>query len=126
MKALIIFLSVLAFLVAAFLVVAFGEARGDRRSQFVSAVNALGEAHIELHQYGEFTNYSHNMTVYPYTNQVVADGTDYQCELAVENDWLKDRGVLTITTNEVFVWIDKKRGVIPLGGLRTFTFPPGF
>jgi hypothetical protein len=126
MKALVIFLSVLVLLGVALLVFASAELRADRKSQFVSAVNALGEAHIELHQYGVFTNYSHNMTVYPYTNRVVADGTDYQCEFAVENDWLKDRGVLTITTNEAFVWIDKKRGVIPLGGLRTFTFPPGF
>ena len=126
MKALIIFLSILAVLVAAFLVFASAEARGDRRSQFISAINGLREAQIELHQSGGFTNYSKNMTVYLYTNRVTFDGSNYQCEFAVENDWLKDRGLLTITTNEVFVWIDKKRGVIPLGGLRTFRFPPGF
>jgi hypothetical protein len=124
MKALIVSLSVLAFLVVAFFLFAFDELRADRRSQFVTAVNGLREAHLELHQYGGFTNYSHSMTVYLYTNRVTADGTSYQCEFAVTNDWFQNRGFLTITTNEVFVWIDNKRGVMPLG--TRANFPPGF
>jgi hypothetical protein len=124
MKALIVSLSVLALLIVALLVFAYAELSADRRSQFFSAVNGLREAHIELHQYGSFTNYSRSMTVYLYPNRVAADGTSYQCELAVTNDWFQDRGFLTITTNEVFVWIDNKRGVIPLG--TRATFPPGF
>ena len=71
-----------------------------------------------------YTNYSHSMTVYLYTNRVTADGTSYQCEFAVTNDWFQNRGFLTITTNEVFVWIDIKRGVMPLG--TRANFPPGF
>jgi hypothetical protein len=126
MKALIIFLSVLAVLVAAFLVFAFGEARADRRAQFINALNALREAQIELHQSGQFTNYSRYMTVYPYTNRVTTDGTSYQCEFAVECEDFTNRGLLTITTNETFVWFDKKQGVMPLGGVRSFKFPPGF
>jgi hypothetical protein len=124
MKALIVSLSVLAFLIVTLLIFAFAEFRADRRSQFFSAVNGLREAHIELHQYGDFTNYSRSMTVYLYPNRVTADGSNYQCELAVTNDWFQDRGFLTITTNEVFVWIDNKRGAIPLGARATF--PPGF
>src|ERR1700722_15836470 len=124
MKAFIVSLSVLAFLVVVLLVCAFAELRADRRSQFFRAINGLREAHTELHKSGAFTNESRSMTVYLYANRVIADGTSYQCEIAVTNDWFQNRGFLTMTTNEVFVWIDNKRGAIPLG--TRATFPPGF
>jgi len=112
-------------LLAAFLLLFFYEAgRAETRARFINTMNDLKEAHIELQKYGAYTNQSRYETVYPYTNRFVVDGTDYQCEFAAECDEFTNRGFLTITTNKVFVWVDKKHGVIPL--LRPRTFPPGF
>ena len=98
--------------------------RSETRARFINNMNCLLEAHVELQQYGAFTNQFRHETVYPFTNRFTIDGTDYQCEFAVECEDFTNRGFLTITTNKTFVWIDKRRGVIPL--VKPHIFPPGF
>ena len=128
MKKLEIVVTVLALLV----VVACGflhfAGKGSHRARFVIAMNELREANTELHKYGAFTNQFQGDTVYPYTNRFIIDGAVYQCGFAVESvDFhLRNRGLLAITTNDVFVWFDKKRGVMSLGNGPEFSFPPGF
>ena len=124
MKKVIIFGIVLAVLVVLFFGLLFALARSDNRARFINTMNCLLEAHVELQQYGAFTNQFRHETVYPFTNRFTIDGTDYQCEFAVECEDFANRGFLTITTNKMFVWVDKKRGVIPLG--KPSIFPPGF
>jgi type II secretory pathway pseudopilin PulG len=124
MKKLVVVLIVLAVLAALFFGLLYSLASADRRARFINTMNDLKEAHFELQKYGAFTNQFHDATVYPFTNQFVIDGTNYQCEFAVECEDFTNRGFLTITTNEFFVWIDKKHGVMPPLSLRTF--PPGF
>ena len=91
-------------------------------------MNALRQANAEIQNHGTFTNRFQGDTVYPYTNRFMIDATVYQCGLAVESVdlYLKERGILAITTNDVFVWVDRERGVMPLGRGPAFTFPPGF
>ncbi|MGH7952036.1 MAG: hypothetical protein ACREFE_08975, partial [Limisphaerales bacterium] len=122
-KKLVRVLIALAVLVAFFFMLLYGMASADRRARFINAMACLKEAHFELQKYGAFTNQFRYETVYPYTNRFAVDGTDYQCEFAVESEDFTNRGFLTITTNEVFVWVDKKRGIMPLSPR---TFPPGF
>jgi hypothetical protein len=102
--------------------------KGSHRARFIIAMNELRKANAELQKYGAFINQFQGDTVYPYTNRFIIDATVYQCGLAVESVdlYLRDRGILAITTNGGFVWVDKKRGVIPLGSGPAFTFPPGF
>jgi hypothetical protein len=99
-------------------------AKSESRARFINTMNDLKEAHLELQSYGTFTNHFRDASVYLYTNRLTIDGTDYQCEFALESDEFRERGLLTITTNEIFVWIDKKQGLIPLSRQRFF--PPGF
>ena len=103
-------------------------ARGGHRARFIIAMNELREANMELQKHGAFTNQFQYDTVYPYTNRFNIDGTVYQCEFAVESVdlYFRNRGFLTITTNDMVVWVDKKGGVMPLGRVPAFTFPPGF
>jgi hypothetical protein len=115
---------VLAVLAALFFWLLYALGSADRRAKFIDIMNDLKEAHDELQKFGAFTNQFRYETVYPFTNRFVVNGTDYQCEFAVECADFTNRGFLTITTNEVFVWVDKKRGVIPL--VRPHTFPHGF
>ena len=91
------------------------ESRVDHRAWLTNSKVALREADTELHKFGAFTNYySQYITVHSYTNRFIVDGTNYQCELAAECERLKYRGFLTITTNQIFIWVDKKGGLTPL------------
>ena len=121
-------LAVIALLlVGLFFLLIYGVVRSDRRSRFINTANDLKEAHLEFQKYGSFTNHSHYTKVYYYTNQVIAVGINYQCEFAADNDDFKNRGILTITTNELFVWIDNKNGVLLLTKQdNSLKFPSGF
>jgi hypothetical protein len=118
-----VFVAVVLVLVLLVFFLLYGLASGERRARFINTMNALKEAHYELQKYGSFTNYSRNFSVYPYTNRFVVAGTNYQCEFAIESEEFSKRGFLTITTNQVFVWIDKKHGLVPL--TTPLTYPPG-
>jgi hypothetical protein len=128
MKKSTLVLTVLAVFVALFGLFLYSAARASHRARFVIAMNELREANVQLQKYGAFTNQFPYDKVYPCTNRFNIDGTACQCELAVESVdlYLRDRGLLTITTNDILVWVDKKRGVMPLGRGSAFTFPPGF
>jgi hypothetical protein len=114
------------------MVVAYGvmhfAGKSSRRARFVLAMNELRLANAELQKQGAFTNRFQGDTVYPYTNRFIIDATVYQCGLAVESVdlYLRGRGLLAITTNDVLVWVDRERGAMPLGSGPAFTFPPGF
>ncbi|HOW65688.1 MAG TPA: hypothetical protein P5186_10735 [Candidatus Paceibacterota bacterium] len=90
-------------------------------------MNELREANAELQNHGVFTHQFQGDTVYPYTNRFIIDGIVYQCEFGVESVdlYLRKRGILAITTNDIFVWVDKERGMMPLGRGPAFEFPPG-
>jgi hypothetical protein len=128
MKKRMIVIVVLASLVVVSCGLLYFVGKGSHRARFIIAMNELREANAEFQKYGAFTNQFQGDTVYPYTNRFIVDGTVYQCGFAVESVYLylRDRGILAITTNGGFVWVDKERGVVPLGSGPAFNFPPGF
>lgn len=102
----------------------YAAGRSDRVAKFISFRNDLKDAHLQLKLNGGFTNHSKYTRVYAWTNEYAIGGTNYQCEFAGENGEFTSRGTLAITTNEVFLWIDKKGGVVPLIRRNT-ALPPG-
>jgi hypothetical protein len=118
------FVAIILGLAALAIVFLFAVDRGERRAKFIGLESDLKQAHLALQRDGGFTNFFRNVNVYPYTNLITIDGTNYQCEFAAEHDWFKERGLLTITTNEEYIWIDKKQGLIRLA--KPPSFPPGF
>jgi hypothetical protein len=119
-KKMFITIAVFVLLAVVFFANKYHEARIDRRAKFLVPLGALKEAHF-THE--GFTNDS--FTVYSYINQFIVGGTNYQCEFAVQSDfYFEGKGFLAMTTNVDYVWIDKKRGAIPL--IRPQIFPPGF
>ncbi|MBK7999012.1 MAG: hypothetical protein IPK15_09935 [Verrucomicrobia bacterium] len=101
--------------------------RGWRRVEGINTMSSLKSAYSELREHGTFTNHRGNLRIYPFTNHYVVGGVDYQCVLAAEAPRFRHRGLFTITTNEVIVWIEHTNGAIPL--LSPFTpppLPPGF
>lgn len=113
---------VLGLGVLAFFANRYYEARTNRRAQFIDVRVWLKEAHFDHEGY---TNDSIGLTeVYPYTNRFTIDGTNYVCEFAARSELFRGSGFLAVTTNGVYVWIDKKGRVMPLEpGLH---YPPGF
>jgi hypothetical protein len=96
--------------------------RNGHRAQILEVRMWLKEAHFDHEGY---TNDSLGVTVvYPYTNQFTIDGTNYQCDFAAKSEVFRGRGFLAVTTNVIYVWVDEKRGVIPLIPPRLY--PPGF
>lgn len=126
MKKSTIALGVLVIVVALLGFFFYGVARGGHRARFIFAMNELREANVQFQKHGTFTNHSAYDKVYPCTNRFDIAGRIYECQLAVESVdlYLRDRGLLTITTNNIIVWVDKKRGVMLLGH-GSFRFPPG-
>lgn len=71
-----------------------------------------------------------NGTARPYlfTNVVTISGTQYQCAVAIEMSYFQGDGFLAMTTNQEFIFFDKKRGrlMIPASGYYgARLFPPG-
>jgi hypothetical protein len=87
----------------------------------VHFLNDVKEGQMELRTCGAITNKFMRSRVYPCTNSFVVAGTNYQCEVCADRDEFKT-GTLAIATNGVWLWIDRKRGAIPLVGR---LFPPG-
>jgi hypothetical protein len=61
---------------------------------------------------GVTNRYINHTRVYSFTNTYVVGGTNYSCELAGENQWFTKDGRLAITTNQLFLWIDKVAGAV--------------
>lgn len=69
-----------------------------------------------------------NAKPYLFTNVVSVGGTQYQCAVAIEMSYFQGDGFLAMTTNQQFIFLDKKRGplMIPASGYyRARLFPPG-
>jgi hypothetical protein len=117
---------VIVILVVVAAAVAFLAYRYDqsvRRAIAINAMDVLHSDYAELREHGSFTIRSGPSAerVYSFTNSYVIGGTNYQCVLAAEVPRFIDRGFFAITTNEVFIWIDRVHGPVPL---LSSGFPP--
>jgi hypothetical protein len=117
----------IAGLLAAFLLVfCYAAGRAESRARFVNLMNELKQADYEYRQRGGLTNQPRNFRISSFTNVYSVGGTNYSCEFLIECEELRERGSLAITTNGIFVWIDQKRGVLPLLRQNSqVAFPPG-
>jgi hypothetical protein len=63
-----------------------------------------------------------------FTNVVAVNGVSYQCAVGIVVSPFEDEGMLSMTTNGVFIWLDKQRGamVIPVSGYLPHFFPGRF
>ena len=100
----------------------YGSGSAESRARFISFMNDLKEAQLELRLNGVVTNKFIRSRIHSCTNSIVVGGTNYQCEVSADRDEFSERGTLAITTNGVFLWLDKKRGPLPL---LKGTYPPG-
>ena len=97
--------------------------QGMRRVIAIKAMDALHSDYVELRERGSFTarNGPSAERVYSFTNSYDIGGTNYQCVLAAEVPRFIDKGFFAITTNKIFIWVDRLHGPLPLLGSG---FPP--
>ena len=108
--------------------VSYGYGLSLRKAAIISEHNTLKEALIDLQKNGRLTfDYGRHVRVFIFTNNVTVNGASYQCAVAVESDRFNGEGILAATTNEVLVWLDKKRDPKIIGAnYNPPLFPPGF
>jgi hypothetical protein len=99
-----------------------------RNSGIISARSMLRMAHKDYLTHGYVTNYgSSGYQVWLSTNVVMIGGTQYHCLITVRDAKFGDEGVLAMTTNQAFIWLDAKRPPkIIDANYRAPIFPPRF
>ncbi|HEX3857716.1 MAG TPA: hypothetical protein VHY30_10530 [Verrucomicrobiae bacterium] len=90
--------------------ITYGYGLSLRKAAIFNGWNDLKEAQLELQKDGKLSNnYGHDY-VFICTNNIVIGSTNYQCAIAVETERFNGEGILTVATNQVLIWLDKKRG----------------
>lgn len=98
-----------------------------RNAAILSGRSDLKQAHLSLEQDGYITNRSRNSQVWRSSNVVSLASGSYECFLTVRSDRFMNEGTLAMTTNEVFIWLDAKRGPKIIDAkYRPPFFPPRF
>ena len=110
MKKPLIIVGALLLALAGFYIYAAG--RAERNARLINFRNDLKDAQLRLRGGESLTNRYRDTRVYLFTNTLVIGGTNYYCELAGENERFASRGPLAITTNQLFVWVRRERGVV--------------
>ncbi len=99
-----------------------------RNAGIIMARGSVKMAYKDYQEHGYVTNYgSSGYQVWLSTNIATIGGTQYQCFITVRDAKFYDQGVLAMTTNQVFIWLDAKRPPkIIEATYRAPLFPPRF
>ena len=99
-----------------------------RNAGIIMARGSLKIAYKDYQEHGYVTNYgSSGYQVWLSTNVVTIGSTQYPCFITVRDSKFCDEGVLAMTTNRVFIWLDAKRPPkIISASYRAPLFPPRF
>jgi hypothetical protein len=81
--------------------------RAMRRAWMWNARISLSTACQDFVRTGTVPSQGNNGRIYAYTNVLTIRGTNYSCAIALDGTAFGGAGILAITTNQVFVWLDK-------------------
>lgn len=107
---------ILVLVVLAFLGFSYFHSKSIDRARLISSKSALLGARQQLHTFGAITNVDRHVYIESLRTQVTVDGINFESELAAHLPGYTNAGFLLITTNGVFVWMDKKSGPTIVGG----------
>jgi hypothetical protein len=98
-----------------------------RKAELIMGKASLQMAYKHYLEHGYPTNFGNHYQIFMASNVVSVGGTNFRCFLTLRDGRFGDQGVLSMTTNEIFVWQDARGGakVIP-PGYRPPLFPPSF
>jgi hypothetical protein len=89
---------------------AYLHGRAMTRAAMLNARAFLQAAYADYERTGTLREQGDKAHVRIVTNAVVIDGINYQCALAVDWPYFSGEGSLAVTTNRVFLWLDKTKG----------------
>lgn len=126
-RTIIITAIVLAVIFAFLMFFSLSYGQSLRRSGVMLARSVLKQAQHQFVQTGRVEP-NGSWKPFIFTNQITVDGVTYQCSVATPIVRFDEEGVLAMTTNEIFIWVDKKRPpkIIPVSGYRPRYFPESF
>lgn len=99
-----------------------------RNAGIIEGRISLKMAARDFAEHGYVTNYgAKSYQVWLSSNAVTIGGTQYQCFITTTNAKFAGEGLLAMTTNQVFIWLDNKRPPkIIATDYRAPIFPPHF
>jgi hypothetical protein len=116
------------FLFLCICAVAMLHEQSSRYASIIIAKSTLRTAGKDYVEYGFVTNvYAPNDRIWLSSNVVTIAGTTYKCYVEIGGGQFERDGTLAMTTNRVFIWIDRKRPPkIIDDNYRPRLFPAGF
>ena len=113
------------FVLLMFCSLAYG--RSLRLSRVMIGRSVLKQAQQQLTEAGRVEP-NDSWQPFVFTNDVRIAGVTYRCSVATHLAGFDDEGIFAMTTNETFIWVDKKRApkIIPMSGYRPRFFPESF
>ena len=126
-KKIIIAAIVLGAVFALFMFYSLGYGRSLRLSRIMLGRAVLKQAQQQLTETGRVEP-NGSWRPFVFTNAVTIDEVIYRCSVATPLTGFDDEGIFAMTTNETFIWVDKKRApkIIPTSGYRPRFFPESF
>jgi hypothetical protein len=98
-----------AGLFALFATFSLSYGRSLRRGGIMEGKAILKQAQRDYVERGYVTNYHSSYRVALVTNVVTIGGTQYHCFATVRGGKFGDEGMLAMTTNQLFIWLDATR-----------------
>src|SRR5262249_242662 len=95
---------------------AYFHSKSIDRAWLINSKSALLYAQKQLHDHGAITDASRHIQIQSLRTQLAVDGVAYESELVAHVPGYTNAGYLLITTNGVFIWMDKTRGPTIVGG----------
>jgi hypothetical protein len=110
LKLALIIIAVIGMVVVALvLTFSIGYGQSLRRAGILEGRGLLRQALKDYTEQGYVTNYHSSYRVALATNVVTIGGTQYQCFAAVRGGKFYNEGMLAMTTNQTFIWLDATR-----------------
>ena len=98
------------FLFLSICAVAMLHEKSSRYASVIIAKAILRTAAKDYAEYGFVTNvYAPDHRMWLSSNVVTIAGTTYKCYVEIGGGQFEGDGTLAITTNQVFIWLDRKR-----------------
>ena len=102
--------SIATLVVCVFVLFALAQRRSLRQASLIDGMSALKVAYSDYTVRGYPTSLCASAwCIWPFTNIISIDGTQYQCFAKVGGGYGYGACTLAMTTNHVFIWLDPER-----------------
>src|SRR6188472_2937805 len=126
-RKIIIAVFVVAILLAVLMFYVAAHGQSFRMSQIMNGRVILKQAQQQLAKTGRVEP-NGSWRPFVFTNDAIVDGVTQRCSVATHLGGFEDMGIFAMTTNQVFIWIDKRKPpkIVPASGYKPRFFSESF